>query len=175
MTGTDEYMELVIFCIMAIVATVCAILVISHRNPVASALFLIATMVSLAVLFLALNAPFLAAIQIIVYAGAIMVLFLFVIMLLNLRRDEFGPERRKGQRFFGILFGFLFLILIATGINVGLSTLTQPEATAEKVVPTGVESLAEVLFTEYLFPFELASILLLVAIVGAVVMAKRRL
>jgi NADH-quinone oxidoreductase subunit J len=168
-------MELVIFSIMAIVATVCAILVISHRNPVASALFLIATMVSLAILFLALNAPFLAAVQIIVYAGAIMVLFLFVIMLLNLRRDEFGPERRKAQRFFGIFFGFLFLILIATGINVGLSTLEQPGATAEKLAPAGVENLAEVLFTEYLFPFELASILLLVAIVGAVVMAKRRL
>jgi NADH-quinone oxidoreductase subunit J len=168
-------MELVIFCIMAIVATVCAILVISHRNPVASALFLIATMVSLAVLFLALNAPFLAAVQIIVYAGAIMVLFLFVIMLLNLRRDEFGPEKRTAQRFFGILFGFLLLILIATAVDVGLSGLERHEVEAEGLVPAGVESLAEVLFTKYLFPFELASILLLVAIVGAIVMAKRKL
>ena len=168
-------MEIVVFSIMAIVATVCAILVISHRNPVASALFLIATMVSLAILFLALNAPFLAAIQIIVYAGAIMVLFLFVIMLLNLRRDEFGPERRRAQRFFGILFGFLLLILMATAVDVGLSGLERHEVEAESLVPAGVESLAEVLFTKYLFPFELASILLLVAIVGAVVMAKRRL
>jgi NADH-quinone oxidoreductase subunit J len=168
-------MEIAVFSIMAIVATVCAILVISHRNPVASALFLIATMVSLAILFLALNAPFLAAIQIIVYAGAIMVLFLFVIMLLNLRRDEFGPERRKGQRFFGILFGFLLLILIATAVDVGLSGLERHEVEAGTLVPAGVESLAEVLFTKYLLPFELASILLLVAIVGAVVMAKRRL
>ncbi len=168
-------MEIVVFSIMAIVATVCAILVISHRNPVASALFLIATMVSLAILFLALNAPFLAAIQIIVYAGAIMVLFLFVIMLLNLRRDEFGPERRRGQKFFGILFGFLFLILIATAVDVGLSGLARHEAEAESLAPAGVESLAEVLFTKYLFPFELASILLLVAIVGAIVMAKRKL
>ena len=141
----------------------------------ASALFLIATMISLAILFLALNAPFLAAIQIIVYAGAIMVLFLFVIMLLNLRKDEFGPERRKAQRFFAILFGFLFLILLATAIDVGLSTLGHPEAATEKVTPAGVEALAEVLFTEYLFPFELASVLLLVAIVGAIVMAKRKL
>ena len=168
-------MEIVVFSIMAIVATVCAVLVISHRNPVASALFLIATMVSLAILFLALNAPFLAAIQIIVYAGAIMVLFLFVIMLLNLRRDEFGAERRKAQRFFGILFGFLFLILLATAIDVGLSTLGRPEATTEKLAPAGVEKLAELLYTKYLFPFELASILLLVAIVGAIVMAKRKL
>jgi NADH-quinone oxidoreductase subunit J len=168
-------MEYVIFSIMAIAATVCAILVISHRNPVASALFLIATMVSLAILFLALNAPFLAAIQIIVYAGAIMVLFLFVIMLLNLRRDELGPERRRAQRFFGILFGFLLLILIATAVEVGVSAFEHPVITAEKPAPAGVENLAEVLFTEYLFPFELASILLLVAIVGAIVMAKRKL
>ena len=175
MTDTDENMEIVIFSIIALVSTVCAIFVISHKNPVASALFLIATMISLAILFLALNAPFLAAIQIIVYAGAIMVLFLFVIMLLNLRKDEFGPERRGAQRFFAILFGFLFLILLATAIDVGLSTLRHPEAATEKVTPAGVEPLAELLFTKYLFPFELASVLLLVAIVGAIVMAKRRL
>jgi NADH-quinone oxidoreductase subunit J len=168
-------MEIVVFAIISIVATVCAIFVISHRNPVSSALFLIATMVSLAILFLTLNAPFLAVIQIIVYAGAIMVLFLFVIMLLNLRKDEFGPERKRAQRFFAILFGFLFLILIATAINVGLSTLGHPEALTTKVAPAGVEMLAELLFTKYLFPFELASVLLLVAIVGAVVMAKKKL
>ena len=168
-------MELIVFSIMALVSTVCAILVISHRNPVSSALFLIATMVSLAILFLTLNAPFLAVIQIIVYAGAIMVLFLFVIMLLNLRKDEFGPERRKAQRFFAILFGFLFLILLATAIDVGLSTLGHPEVPTTRFAPMGVEPLAELLFTKYLFPFELASILLLVAIVGAIVMAKRKL
>jgi NADH-quinone oxidoreductase subunit J len=160
---------------MAIVSTVCAIFVISHRNPVSSALFLIATMVSLAILYLTLNAPFLAVIQIIVYAGAIMVLFLFVIMLLNLRKDEFGPERKKAQRFFAILFGFLFLILVTTAIDVGLSPVGGSEVSTTKLVPAGVESLAELLFTKYLFPFELASVLLLVAIVGAVVMAKRKL
>jgi len=168
-------MEFVIFFIMALVSTICAILVISNRNPVVSALFLIATMVSLAILFLALNAPFLAVIQIIVYAGAIMVLFLFVIMLLNLRKDEFGPERRRAQRFFAIFFGFLFLILIATSINVGLSSLGHPEVSTTKLTPAGVEPLAELLFTKYLFPFELTSVLLLVAIVGAIVMAKRKL
>jgi NADH-quinone oxidoreductase subunit J len=168
-------MELVIFFIMAIVSPVCAIFVISHRNPVSSALFLIATMVSLAILFLTLNAPFLAVIQIIVYAGAIMVLFLFVIMLLNLRKDEFGPERKRAQRFFAIFFCFLFLILLATAINVGLSTIGQPETPATKLAPAGIEPLAELLFTQYLFPFELASVLLLVAIIGAIVMAKKRL
>jgi NADH-quinone oxidoreductase subunit J len=117
----------------------------------------------------------LAVIQIIVYAGAIMVLFLFVIMLLNLRRDEFGPERKRAQRFFAILFGFLFLILIATAIDVGLPTPEQAEVSTMKLAPAGVGPLAELLFTKYLFPFELASVLLLVAIVGAIVMAKRKL
>lgn len=168
-------MEILIFSILAIVAVVCSVLVISQKSPIASALFLIATMVSLAILFLMLNAPFLAAIQVIVYAGAIMVLFIFVIMLLNLRRDEFGPEKRKAQRFFAILFVFLLLIGIATVIELGFAGFNQLPEGSQSAAPVGVEPLARLLFTKYLFPFELASILLLVAIVGAIVMAKRRL
>jgi NADH-quinone oxidoreductase subunit J len=168
-------MEILIFSILAVVAVACSILVISQRNPVASALFLIATMVCLAILFVLLNAAFLAMIQIIVYAGAIMVLFLFVIMLLNLRRDEFGPEKRRAQRFFAILFVFLLLIGMATVIEVGVFGFKSAQDVSETTVPAGVEPLAQLLFTKYLLPFELASILLLVAIVGAIVMAKRRL
>ncbi|NIM98263.1 MAG: hypothetical protein GTO24_09350 [candidate division Zixibacteria bacterium] len=168
-------MEILIFSTLAIVAVVCSVLVISQRSPIASALFLIATMVSLAILFLMLNAPFLAVIQVIVYAGAIMVLFIFVIMLLNLRRDEFGPEKRKAQRFFAILFVFLLLIGIATVIELGVPGLNPVQETSEAEVPASVEALAQLLFTKYLFPFELASILLVVAIVGAIIMAKRRL
>lgn len=168
-------MEILIFAILAVIAVACSILVISQRSAVSSALFLIATMVSIAVLFLLLNAPFLAAIQIIVYAGAIMVLFIFVIMLLNLRRDEFGPERRRAQRFFGVLLVFLLLVGLTTIIQVAGSTFSPAEEVPAATAPAGVEPLAQLLFTRYLFPFELASILLLVAIVGAVVMAKRRL
>jgi NADH-quinone oxidoreductase subunit J len=168
-------MEILIFSILAIIAVVCSVLVISQRSPIASALFLIATMVSLAILFLMLNAPFLAAIQVIVYAGAIMVLFIFVIMLLNLRRDEFGPEKRRAQRFFAILFVFLLLIGIATVVELGFVGFGRLPEGSQAAAPVGVEPLAGLLFTKYLFPFELASILLLVAIVGAVVMAKRRL
>jgi NADH-quinone oxidoreductase subunit J len=149
--------------------------VISQKSAVSSALFLIATMVSIAILFLLLNAPFLAAIQIIVYAGAIMVLFIFVIMLLNLRKDEFGPERKKAQRFFGIVLVFLLLVGLATIIELGALGLESTGEISQPVSPAGPEPLAQLLFTKYLFPFELASILLLVAIVGAVVMAKRRL
>jgi NADH-quinone oxidoreductase subunit J len=168
-------MEILIFSILAIVAVVCSVLVISQRSPIASALFLIATMVSLAILFLMLNAPFLAVIQVIVYAGAIMVLFIFVIMLLNLRRDEFGPEKRRAHRFFAILFVFLLLIGIVTVIELGFAGFNRVEGTFQTAAPAGVEPLAQLLFTKYLFPFELASILLVVAIVGAIVMAKRRL
>lgn len=168
-------MEIVIFIILAIVAVSCSIMVISQRSAVSSAIFLIATMMTLALLFLLLNSPFLAAVQVIVYAGAIMVLFLFVIMLLNLRRDEFGPEKRKAQRFFGILFVFLLLIGIATIIEWGMSGFESAQTISASTAPAGVEPLAQLLFTNYLLPFELASILLLVAIVGAIVMAKRRL
>jgi len=168
-------MEILIFSILAVVAVVCSLLVIVSRNPVGSALSLIATMVSIAIFFVMLNAPFLATIQIIVYAGAIMVLFLFVIMLLNLRKDEFDPEKRRVQRFFAILFAFILLIGIATVIDMGISSSKSVESSSGAIAPAGVESLAQLLFTKYLFPFELASVLLLVAIVGAIVMAKRRL
>ncbi len=168
-------MELVLFIILAVIAVGCSVMVISQKSAVSSALFLIATMVSLAILFMLLNSPFLAVIQIIVYAGAIMVLFLFVIMLLNLRKDEFGPERRKLQRFFGMLFVFLLLIGMATILELGFSGAEPAAEFAETVTPAEVEPLAHLLFTKYLFPFELASVLLLVAIVGAIVMAKRKL
>jgi NADH-quinone oxidoreductase subunit J len=160
---------------VASIAAICSVLVITSRSPVNSALSLIATMVSLAILFLLLNAPFLATIQVIVYAGAIMVLFLFVIMLLNLSKNEFGPERRRAQRFFAILFCFLLLIGITTVLSAGKFGSTNGESGSGTVTPAGVEPLARLLFTKYLLPFELASVLLLVAIVGAIVMAKRRL
>lgn len=168
-------MEILIFSIVASIATICSILVITSRSPVNSALSLIATMVSIAILFLLLNAPFLATIQIIVYAGAIMVLFLFVIMLLNLSKNEFGPERRRAQRFFAILFCFLLLIGITTVLSAGKFGSGTGGSVSSIVTPAGVEPLAQLLFIKYLLPFELASVLLLVAIVGAIVMAKRRL
>lgn len=167
-------MEFLIFLITAIVLVVTAILVIVQRNPVASALFLIAALCAQAILYLLLKAPFLAVIQIIVYAGAIMVLFLFVIMLLNLRRDEFGPEKRRLQRFFGILFAVILFIEIGALVKLSLTGL--PE-TSETLDPTfgGAHQVGKLLFTDYLFPFEVTSVLLLVAIVGAIVMAKRKL
>jgi NADH-quinone oxidoreductase subunit J len=167
--------EILIFAIVALIAVICSFLVIVSRNPINSALSLIATMISLAILFLLLNAPFLATIQVIVYAGAIMVLFLFVIMLLNLSKDEFGLDRKRAQRLFAILFCFLLLIGITTVLSAGKFGSGTGESVSGIATPAGVEPLARLLFTKYLLPFELASVLLLVAIVGAIVMAKRRL
>jgi len=167
-------MELLAFFIVAVILVVASILVIMQRNPVFSALFLIAALCAQAILYLFLNATFLAVIQIIVYAGAIMVLFLFVIMLLNLRRDEFGPERRKAQRSFGILLAVLLLVELGLVIKIGLSK-TPSEQMSVNPDFGGVHLVGRYLFTDYLFPFELTSVLLLVAMVGAIVLAKRKL
>ena len=167
-------MEIAIFLILAIVSIISALLVIVQRNPVTSALFLIVAMCALAIIYLLLQATFLAAIQIIVYAGAIIVLFLFVIMLLNLRKDEFGPEKRKLQRGFAILFAFLLLIEIGVLIKLGITKVKIAEAQLGEDFGT-VQALGKLLFTKYLLPFEITSVLLLVAMVGAVLMAKRKL
>jgi NADH-quinone oxidoreductase subunit J len=167
-------MEIGIFLILAAVIIISALLVIVQKNPVASALFLIVTMCALAIIFLMLQATFLAAIQIIVYAGAIVVLFLFVIMLLNLRKDEFGPEKKKLQRGLAILFAFLFFIEIAVLIKVGISQIKIAETQLAEDFGT-VQALGKLLFTKYLLPFEITSVLLLVAMVGAVLMAKKKL
>lgn len=167
-------MELIVFLITAIILVAAAILVVLQRNPVASALFLIAALCAQAVLYLMLKAPFLAVVQIIVYAGAIMVLFLFVIMLLNLKREEFGPKKRNLQRFFGILFAVVLFIEIAALIKLSLTGLPSASGDLDPGFG-GAHAVGKLLFTDYLFPFEVTSVLLLVAIVGAIVMAKKKL
>jgi len=167
-------MQFFIFLIVAIILVVASILVIVQRNPVVSALFLIAALCAQAILYLLLNATFLAVIQIIVYAGAIMVLFLFVIMFLNLRKDEFGVEKRKAQRFFGILFAVLLLVELGVVIKIGLSKIPSKDIILDPDFG-GVQSIGKALFTDYLLPFELTSVLLLVAMVGAIVLAKKKL
>lgn len=167
-------MQFFIFLIVSIILVVASILVIVQRNPVVSALFLIAALCAQAILYLLLNATFLAVIQIIVYAGAIMVLFLFVIMFLNLRKDEFGVEKRKAQRFFGILFAVLLLVELGVVIKIGLSKIPSKDISLDPDFG-GVQSIGKALFTDYLLPFELTSVLLLVAMVGAIVLAKKKL
>ena len=168
-------MELILFFVIAVISVVSAFLVVTQRNVFYSALFLILTLCGVAILYLLLNAPFLAAIQIIVYAGAIMVLFLFVIMLLNLKKDEFGRDRRRIQKSLGILFAILLLVEVAVAIKIGISrSFLGDVASSLKEGFGGPHLLGELLFTKYLLPFELTSILLLVAIIGAIVLAKKR-
>ncbi len=167
--------ETVLFYILAVVAVVAAISVISQRSPMSSVISLVVCFFALAVLYLLLNAHFVAALQVIVYAGAIMVLFLFVIMMLNLR----GPE--PPHSFHGLhklAAGALVLCLICLVVFglVNRAVLGEAgQATEEVVAAAGnTEMLADLLFQKYLLPFEAVSILLLAAIVGAIVMASRR-
>jgi len=163
----------IIFFILAAVALISGVLVVFQRHPLRSALWLIVNFFAVAGIYLLAHAEFIAAVQVIVYAGAIMVLFLFVIMLLNLRLpEEAGKAPHIGQKILGIaLAGFTALILIY-----GFSLAKLPPVKEGGLVGLGnTESIARSLFTDYLLPFEVTSVLLLVAIVGAVVLAKTRL
>ncbi|HWC73182.1 MAG TPA: NADH-quinone oxidoreductase subunit J [Gemmatimonadales bacterium] len=171
-------MTVTFFLIFGGIAVLSALLCITRRSPVASALWLVVTLFALAAMFVLLDAQFIAALQVLVYAGAIMVLFLFVIMLLNLGRP--GPSDIKGPAGLAIavvLAGLLLFELFAVGRNPPSDTLLLPAGTlaAQQVQQGMVGAVAYPLFDTYLLPFEIASLLLLAAIVGAVVLAKRRL
>ena len=152
-----------------------ALLVILLANPVHSALALVLTLLATAGLFLLAGAQFLAVIQVLVYAGAIMVLFVFVIMMLNLHRDEMGEELKRTGRFPAFLLGGMLLVELAAATAVLLPGGTKAEYANEAALRVGhSQALGLYLFTGYAFPFEIASILLLVAILGAVVLSRGR-
>jgi len=166
--------ELVFFLIFAAGAVATGVAMVLQSNPVRSALFLVLNLFCVAVLYLLLNAWFLATVQVLVYAGAIMVLFLFVIMLLNLGAPDRTVDRLKPQQPIAVLAG-LVLALIIGGIV--LSPLRTPVVTENEGIGT-VESVGKNLYDPaqpWLFPFEATSILLLIAVIGSVVLAKRRL
>jgi NADH-quinone oxidoreductase subunit J len=181
----------VVFYIFAATAVVSAALCILQKNPVSAALWLVSTMFSLAAIYVLLNAQFIAAIQVLVYAGAVMVLFLFVIMLLNLGRAESdirGPSTVAATLVIvGLLAVELFALLQYTPRQLAAElsqwpTFTDPatvfvagQITQEESAARGVVgAVAAPLFQVYLIPFEITSILLLVAMIGAVVLAKRK-
>lgn len=160
----------VIFYILAAIAVASGIMVVTRKNAVHAAIYLIVAMCAIAGLFAQLGSFFIAALQIIVYAGAIMVLFLFVIMMLNLKRDEFGFDSRIFQRVFALVVGILFIvqvIIIATHFPAQAAQPINPEMGAIKPV-------ANKLFYDYLYPFEIVGVLLLAAIIGAVVLARKK-
>ena len=161
-----------LFAMFAGTAVGCAVGMVFHRNPVHCALLLVAVLLSISGLFVLLNAPFIAALQVLVYAGAIMVLFLFVVMLLNIRGES--PLLTTGSaKGFGILFAILVFVELLWTVLSPSTELGSPAA----VLPRGFGSpaaIGRVLYTVWLYPFEITSILLLIAVVGAVVLAKRK-
>ena len=166
-------MELAIFLMASALSIAASILVIIQRNPIASVMYLLTSFVSQVILFIMLNAAFLAMLQIIVYAGAILVLFLFVIMLLNLRREDFGKDIKL--KFKPLAIAFAVVLLFETTVAISSSAMLE-RAQAQLPPDFGsVQAVGMELFTKYLYPFELTSILLIVAVLGAVVMAKKRL
>jgi len=163
--------EDVLFYVFAALTLLCAVLVVANpfsRNPVTSAMFLVLTIISMSGLFLLLHAFFLAAVQILVYAGAVIVLFIFVIMLLDLKE-----EQRRKIKFFGLAAG-----LVSVGIVVSIfvkSLASIKPAAAEPTLEGETYALGKLLFTQYTLPFEIVSVLLLVAMIGVILLSKKKL
>ena len=166
----------VLFYVLAALILGSAVMTITRRNVVYSAVWLISTLVGVAGIFLLQGAEFLAGVQVIVYIGGIMVLFLFVIMLVPLE-EEASQRRFSNQKWLALATGLAVLAMLAVIVVRGIGSLDHP-GPAPPPGPASLtqnsEAVGRVLFTEYLLPFELASILLLVAIIGAIVMSKAR-
>jgi len=165
-----------LFWVFAPISVGSGIAMLFQRNAVHAALFLIVNFFTLAVFYLLLSAPFLFVVQIIVYAGAIMVLFLFVIMLLGVDRDESLVERLRAQRPLAIALGLAMVVEMIVAIRAGIGFATKGPANFDEAANQGgnVEALSRVLFREYFFPFEVTSILLIIAAIAAMVLAQRR-
>ena len=160
------------FYFLSALTVISGVLVITRKNPVHSALALIVTLLAQASVYLMLYAPFVAGVQIILYAGGIMVLFLFVIMLVSIDRSirerQFNSQWVVGL-IAAVALGGLFIAVYMKGMSVF------PEHALSVVENDNTQNVASILYGQYMFPFEIASLLLLVAIIGAVVMAKKRI
>jgi len=165
-------MDVILFLIFAIIAVVAAINVVVQTHPISSAVSLIGVMGSLAVLYLLLGAEFIAAAQVIVYAGAVMVLFIFVIMLLNA-----GTESRRGRSYMVQVFGVPLLIALLGLLAFLVERLFPQTVSVHFGGFTGgtAKAVGQALFTTYLLPFEVTSLLILIAIVGAIVLARKEM
>jgi NADH-quinone oxidoreductase subunit J len=157
------------FAVLALLAVGSAAGMLLRKNPIHGALFLAVNLSTVAALFLTMRAEFLAAVQIIIYAGAIAVLFVFAIMVLIPGKEETGPDPLRGQRWLAVPVAAVFLILVA--LVLGSAVLA---GAPKPPVAGGTEALGRMLFTDYLLPFEVTSVLLLAAIVGVMALTKRR-
>ena len=164
-----------VFWVFAPISVASAIGMIVMRNAVHAALFLVVNFFCIAVMYLLLDAPFLFAVQIIVYAGAIMVLFLFVIMLLGVDRGDDLRERLIAQRPLAVLLALAFVAEIFVAVRAGIGFSTKAPDGFDAVNEGGnTQALGEVLFRDYFLPFEITSILLIIAAIAATVLAQRR-
>jgi NADH-quinone oxidoreductase subunit J len=162
-------MSAVAFAVLALMAIGSALGLVLKKNAIHGALFLVVNLGTVAALYLTLHAEFLAAAQVIVYAGAIMVLFVFAIMVLIPGKEETGLDERRPYRLLAVPVGAGLLIELAV-----ILSRTRGEGVAAGPPPGGVAAIGRLLFTDYLFPFELTSVLLLAAMVGVLVLARRR-
>lgn len=161
-----------VFWILSSLTLLFAVGVIVSRNPIASILFLILTFFTISGHYVMMNAQFLAIVNIIVYAGAIMVLFLFVVMLMNLNSDT-EPQKNLLVQFAGVLSGGILLLVLVATVKSTLSGLETAQVDLNNMSDIGlIKNLGKTLFTDYVFPFEIASVLFLSAMVGAVVLSK---
>lgn len=165
-------MEQLFFFYFALIIVASSVLVVALRNPIYSALALLIMFFHVAGLYVTLHAEFLAAVQIIVYAGAILVLYLFVVMLLNLKHDDRYHRQWPVAAFVGISLVVEAIILT---LLKGRTTAAMPPQGTAVGGPGNTEALGDVLYSTYLFPFEVASLILLVAMIGAIVLAKKDL
>ena len=167
-------LEIVLFAVFALVAAVSAVTMVTRKNPVISALFLILNFFALAGIYLLLNAQFIAVVQVIVYAGAIMVLFLFVIMLLNSGSESEIFNRKRMIKYFAVFItAFVFVQLTYLIFYNDPGQNLSPELAKSVSVGT-IEGIGKVLYTKYIIPFEIAGFLLLAATIGALIMAKKK-
>jgi NADH-quinone oxidoreductase subunit J len=163
-------METAVFVVFALLALGSSLVVVAHKSPIYSTLSLVLTLFSVAVLFVLLGAPFIATLQLLIYAGAILVLFLFVIMLLNVGREEGIPGGHRAQLVAAVLGALAFAAALWLLLRPALGAAGTAPLTEELVSLSG---LAQELFAEYLLPFEIVGLLLLVAVIGATVVARR--
>ena len=161
----------ILFWFLSVLALGSAIMVVASKNPVHSILYLIVTFFAISGHYILLNAQFIAIVNIIVYAGAIMVLFLFVVMLMNLNAESEPPQKSKYLTYAGIIAGCSLLLLIVAALKKSdsINQLTQLKGGDVGLIG----NLGKTLFTDFVFPFEISSVLFLSAMIGAVVISKR--
>ena len=161
----------ILFWFLSVLALGSAIMVVASKSPVHSILFLIITFFAISGHYILLNAQFLAIVNIIVYAGAIMVLFLFVVMLMNLNEESAPPQKNKYLLYGGTIAGASLLLVLVAAIK--QTTVTGQMVETNSGSAGLIENLGKLLFTDYVFPFEISSVLFLSAMIGAVVISKK--